>query len=756
MRRSPRSFRLSPVVALALLVLVALGLALYLSVVLDAYPDIATLQNHYAELQAWYVDAPWTVRGAFFGIYVLAASVSLPGIVVLTLAGGAVLGFGWGLLLVSFASSIGATLSFWMARYFFRDWAVARLGVRLKLLHAGMEREGALYLLSLRLIPLVPFIAVNVAMGLTRIRTRTFYVVSQIGMLLGTAVYVHAGTQLAHLRTPADVLSPDVLSALVLLGLLVGGMPIFAPWLLEKIRQRRTLRPWRGQRPTTFDRNVVVIGAGAGGLVSALVAASAQAKVTLVEAKAMGGDCLNVGCVPSKALIQSAKVAHLARTAKPYGIGVGPLEVDWPAVMRRIRAVIASIAPHDSPERYRAMGVDVRHGHAKILNPWTVEISSPGQAPARLTSRSIVIATGAQPVVPDIAGLKDVGFATSDTLWDQLEKFSSVPKRIAILGGGPVGCELAQALARLGAKVTLIENAERVLVREDHEVSTLVEQALTADGVQVLASHTALRCETPNDANGQNKTLWLGKAGAAQNLIHDELALPFDLLVCAVGRRAHLSGLGLEALGVATGQTIHTNDYLQTVVPTIFAAGDVAGPYQFTHTAAHQAWYATVNALFGDFKRFKVNDHAIPRVTFVAPEVARVGLNEQEAIAQGISYEVTRFDVADLDRALCDAADPQTPPLGWVKVLTAPGRGTILGVTIVATHGAEMLAEYVLAMRHGLGLNHVLQTVHSYPTWGEANKYAAGLWRRAHAPQWALQCLRSLHDWRRGSPPQSK
>jgi pyruvate/2-oxoglutarate dehydrogenase complex dihydrolipoamide dehydrogenase (E3) component/uncharacterized membrane protein YdjX (TVP38/TMEM64 family) len=738
--------RVPPVLAFALIAVLALGLALGLTWGLGAYPDIATLQNHYAELQNWYVEAPWTVRGAFFGIYVLAASVSLPGIVVLTLAGGAVLGFGWGMLLVSFASSIGATLSFWMARYLFRDWAVSRLGSRFKMLHAGMEREGALYLLSLRLIPLVPFIAVNLAMGLTRIRTRTFYVVSQIGMLLGTAVYIHAGTQLAHLQSKADILSPDMLGALVLLGLLVGGMPIAAPLLLDKLRQRRALRPWRGQRPKTFDRNVVVIGAGAGGLVSAYIAASAQAQVTLVEAKAMGGDCLNFGCVPSKALIQSAKVAHLARNAAPFGVVADAVSVDWPAVMRRIRAVIASIAPHDSAERYRAMGVDVREGHATILNPWTVEISSPGQTPQRLTTRSIVIATGAQAIVPAIPGLKEVGFATSDTLWEQLEKYSSVPKRIAIVGGGPIGCELAQALARLGAKVTLIECAARVLVREDVEISNLVEAALTADGVEVLTSHSALRSETPNDSNGQEKTLWLVNTGAAQK----EFALPFDLLLCAVGRRARLSGLGLEALGISTEHTVHTNDYLQTVIPNIFAAGDVAGPYQFTHTAAHQAWYATMNALFGDFKRFKVSYHAIPCVTFVAPEVARVGLNEQDALALGVAFEVTRFDVADLDRALCDVADPKTPPSGWVKVLTTPGRGEILGVTIVAAHGAEMLAEYVLAMRHGLGLNHVLQTVHTYPTWGEANKYAAGLWRRAHAPQWALKLSRRLHDWRRG------
>lgn len=738
--------RSSNVLALSIVAVLTLGLALFLPLGLDAYPDINALKNHYAELQDWYFDAPWTVRGVFFGVYVLAASVSLPGIVLLTLAGGAVLGFGWGLLLVSFASSMGATLSFWMARYLFRDWAVLRLGSRFKMLHAGMEREGALYLLSLRLIPLVPFIAVNMAMGLTRIRSGTFYAVSQIGMLLSTAVYVHAGTQLAHLQSTADILSPDMLGALVLLGLMVGGMPIAAPWGLEKLRQRRALHPWHGQRPKMFDRNLVVIGAGAAGLVSAYIAASAQAKVTLIEAEAMGGDCLNYGCVPSKALIQSAKVAHLARSAAPLGVGADAVSVDWPAVMRRIRSVIASIAPHDSAARYQAMGVDVRQGHATILNPWTVAISSPGHAPQQLTTRSIVIATGAQPIVPTILGLQEVGFATSDTLWEQLEQYSSVPKRIVIVGGGPIGCELAQALARLGAKVALVESAARVMLREDLEVSILVKDALAADGVQVLTSHSALRSETPNDSNGQEKTLLLVNTGVAQK----EFALPFDLLLCAVGRRARLNGLGLEALGISTEHTVQTNDYLQTVIPNIFAAGDVAGHYPFTHTAAHQAWYATLNALFGDFKRFKVSYHAVPCVTFVAPEVARVGLNEQDALAQGVAYEVTRFDVADLDRALCDAADPKTPPSGWIKVLTVPGRGKILGVTIVAAHGAEMLAEYVLAMRHGLGLNHVLQTVHTYPTWGEANKYAAGIWRRSHAPQWALTLSRRLHDWRRG------
>ncbi|NBY26668.1 MAG: pyridine nucleotide-disulfide oxidoreductase, partial [Betaproteobacteria bacterium] len=504
------------------------------------------------------------------------------------------------------------------------------------------------------------------------------------------------------------------------------------------LQQRRVYARWRGQRPRRFDRNLIVIGAGAGGLVSAYIAAAVKARVTLVEAKVMGGDCLNYGCVPSKALIKSARVAQQMRDAGRFGLqGVAPV-VDFPAVMQRIQSVIAAIAPHDSVARYTNLGVEVVQGHATLCNPWTVEIKHPDGSSQRLSARSIVIAAGARPVVPPLPGLTEAGYVTSDTLWARFATLAAAPKRLLVLGGGPIGCELAQSFARLGSQVTLVEQAPRLLLREDEEVSALVTAALRADGVQVLTGHTALRCETATGADAPIKTLVVSQQG-------QEAALPFDELLCAVGRAARLDGYGLEALGIPTGRTIETNAYLQTLYPNIYAVGDVAGPYQFTHAAAHQAWYATVNALFGQFRRFKADYRAMPAVTFTEPEVARVGLNEQEARAQGMAYELTRYPLDDLDRAI---AEGETE--GFVKVLTVPGQDRILGVTIVGSHAGELLAEYVLAMQQGLGLNKILGTIHPYPTLAEANKYAAGAWKRAHAPERLLAWVRRYHNWRRG------
>ena len=490
------------------------------------------------------------------------------------------------------------------------------------------------------------------------------------------------------------------------------------------------------KRPVGFSVIAAVIGAGAAGLVTAYIAAAVKAKVTLIEAHKMGGDCLNYGCVPSKALIQSAKLAQQMRQASRYGLQDAAPQFSFKAVMQRIEQVIADIAPHDSVARYTALGVEVLQGHARIINPWTVEISLADGGTQRLSTRSIVIAAGAQAVLPDIPGLTEADYVTSDTLWDTLAQLDELPRRIVVLGGGPIGCELSQSFARLGAQVTQIEMADRLLLREDAEVSQHVREALQADGVRVLTSHQALRCER----QGDEKMLVTMAQGKAQ-----ELAIAFDLLVCAVGREARLQGYGLEDIGVPTHRTVETNAYLQTLYPNIFAAGDVAGPYQFTHTAAHQGWFAAVNALFGDFKSFKVDDRAIPSATFVDPEVARVGLNEQEAAAQGVAYEVTRYGLDELDRALADSEAH-----GFVKVLTVPGKDQILGVTIVGAHAADVLAEYVLAMKHGLGLNKILGTVHIYPTMAEANKYVAGEWKRAHAPQKLLAGLEKFHHWRRG------
>jgi pyruvate/2-oxoglutarate dehydrogenase complex dihydrolipoamide dehydrogenase (E3) component len=487
-------------------------------------------------------------------------------------------------------------------------------------------------------------------------------------------------------------------------------------------------------RPQRFDRNLIVVGAGAGGLVSAYIAAAVKAKVTLIEAHRMGGDCLNYGCVPSKALIKSATLAHQMRHGANYGLNDTTPTFSFKAVMQRIHEVIAAIEPHDSVERYTGLGVEVLQGYAKLLNPWTVEIALNGGGTQTLTARSIVIAAGARPFVPPLPGLDDVGYVTSDTLWDAFAQLDDVPQRLVVLGGGPIGCELAQAFARLGSQVTQVEMAPRIMIREDEEVSALAKAALAADGVAVLTGHKALRCEV---LDGE-KTLVVEHAGA-------EKSIPFDQLICAVGRVARLQGYGLEELGIPTNKTIETNQYLQTIYPNIYAAGDVAGPYQFTHVAAHQAWYAAVNALFGDFRKFKADYSVIPWATFIAPEVARVGLNEQEARDKNIPFEVTRYGIHDLDRAIADSEAH-----GFVKVLTVPGKDKILGVTLVGTHAGDLLAEYVLAMKHGLGLNKILGTIHTYPTLAEANKYAAGEWKRAHAPQKLLAWVEKFHTWRRG------
>ena len=713
-----------------LLGVVALGIVAFFAFDLGRFLSLDQLkqsQAAFAELQA---RSPLLVALAYFAVYVAATALSVPGATIITLAGGAVFGLFWGTVLVSFASSIGATLAFLVSRFVLRDSIQARFGARLAEINKGIEKDGAFYLFTLRLIPVVPFFVINLVMGLTSMKARTFYWVSQLGMFAGTLVYVNAGTQLARLDSLQGILSPALLGSFVLLGL----FPLIARWIVAAVRKRQVYARWKGQRPSRFDRNLIVIGAGAGGLVSAYIAAVVKAKVTLVESHKMGGDCLNYGCVPSKALIKSAKLAHQMRHGENYGLQGTEPAFSFKAVMQRIQDVIRAIEPHDSVERYTGLGVEVLQGYAKLTNPWTVEIALNGGGTQTLTARSIVLATGARPFVPPLPGLEDSGYVTSDTMWERFGDLDELPRRLVVLGGGPIGCELAQAFARLGSKVTQVEMAPRLMLREDDEVSELARQALKADGVDVRTGHKALRCER----DGDEKVLVVEHAGAEQRIAFDEL-------ICAVGRSARLEGYGLEALGIPTHKTVDTNEYLQTIYPNIYAAGDVAGPYQFTHVAAHQAWYAAVNALFGEFRKFKADYRVIPWATFIDPEVARVGLNEQEAKEQGIAVEVTKYGIDDLDRAIADSEAH-----GFVKVLTVPGKDTILGVTIVGTHAGDLLAEYVLAMKHGLGLNKILGTIHTYPTLAEANKYAAGEWKRAHAPGKLLEWVKKFHDWKRG------
>ena len=697
---------------------------------------LLTLDNLKASrdaLQAQVLSAPLATAAAFFAVYVAATALSIPGAVILTLAAGAMFGLGWGLLLVSFASSLGALLAFLVARYLLRDALQARLGKALAPINDGVKKDGTFYLLTLRLVPVFPFWLINLLMGLTPMGAGRFYVVSQIGMLAGTAVYVNAGTQLAAIQSPGDILSPGLLGSFVLLGL----FPLLAKAGVAWLAQRKLYAKWT--KPRAFDRNLVVIGAGAGGLVSAYIAAAVKAKVTLIEGHKMGGDCLNFGCVPSKALIRSAKMARQLKKAHELGVADAAGRVDFTAVMQRVHRVIRDIEPHDSIERYTGLGVEVLQGHARITSPWVVEVTLAEGRTQTLTTKSIIIAAGASPFVPPIPGLKEAGFLTSDTVWG----LAQLPKRLVVLGGGPIGSELAQSFARLGSAVTQVEMAPRIMGREDPEVSELVTASLRADGVNMLTGHQAMRVEVVPGAQGPEKRLIARTSAQAGGV---EVVIPFDELLCAVGRSPRVTGYGLEELGIplTPRKTIETNAYLQTLYPNIYAVGDVAGPFQFTHTAAHQAWYAGVNALFGRFRRFKADYRVIPWATFTDPEVARVGLSESEAKEQGVAHEVTRYGIDDLDRAIADGTAH-----GFVKVLTVPGKDRILGVTIVGEHAADLLAEYVLAMKHGLGLNKILGTIHTYPTLAEANKYAAGEWKRAHAPTKLLQWVKRYHAWER-------
>ena len=691
------------------------------------------LKGSMDQFEQYKTQSPWLVIGGFFVVYILVTALSLPGAAILTLAAGALFGLVQGVLVASFASSIGATLAFLTSRYLLRDTIKQRFPDRLASIDAGVKKEGGFYLFTLRLVPIFPFFLINLLMGLTAIKARTFYWVSQIGMLAGTFVFVNAGTQLAQIEQLSGILSFNLLASFALLGL----FPLIAKGILTILKKRRVYKNYN--KPKKFDRNMIVIGAGAGGLVTSYIAATVKAKVTLIEAGEMGGDCLNYGCVPSKALIKSAKVVEQIRHGERYGLNNTQPDFAFKNIMSRIHKVIADIAPNDSVERYTDLGVEVLKGYAKLIDPWTVEIALNDGGTQTLTARSIVIATGARPFVPDLPGLEETGYVTSDTLWDKFAKLDKAPSKLVVLGGGPIGCELAQAFARLGSAVTQIERGTRLMKKEDVEVSVFAQEALTESGVTILTSQQAIRCETRDG----KKHIIVAPKGSTDD--EQETAIEYDELICAVGRSARLEGYGLDTLGIDTERTISTDEYLETLYPNIYAAGDIVGPYQFTHVASHQAWYAAVNGLFGHLKKFKVDYRVIPWTTFIDPEVARVGLNEQEAIDKGIDFEVTRYDFKDLDRAVTESANH-----GFIKVITPKGKDKILGVTIVAEHAGDLMAEFVLAMKHNLGLNKILGTIHIYPTWAEGNKYAAGEWKRNHAPTKALQLLEKYHTWRRG------
>ena len=708
-----------------LIVVITTLIAAFFIFDLHQYLSLEALKSQQAAIESYRSEHPLLSIGLYVLVYVAVTGLSLPGATILTLAGGAVYGLLWGTVIVSFASTIGATLAFLGARFLFRDTVNSRFGTRLKAVNEGIARDGAFYLFTLRLVPVFPFFMINLTMGLTVLKVWTFYWVSQLGMLVGTIIYVNAGTQLASIDSLSDILSPALLGSFALLGV----FPLLAKKIIETMKKVQVYKQW--DKPKQFDNNLIVIGAGSGGLVTSYIAAAVKAKVTLIEKHKMGGDCLNTGCVPSKALIRSAKHLSQIKRSKEFGIKKASVEFDFAEVMDRVQNVIKTVEPHDSIERYTELGVDIVEGEAKIISPWEVQVKTT-KGVKTLTTRSIVIAVGARPFVPPIPGLDRVEPLTSDNVWNLRE----LPKRLLVLGGGPIGCELTQSFARLGSQVTQVEMLLRIMIREDPEVSAAVMAKFKEEGVDIRIGHTAKEFVIEN-----------GEKIMIAEYEGQPVKIPFDEVLVAIGRAANVNGYGIEELGITLSprKTIETNDFQETNYPNIYACGDVAGPYQFTHTAAHQAWYAAVNALFGQFKRFKTDYSVIPWSTFTDPEVARVGLNEQEAKEQDIAYEVVSYGIDDLDRAIADSEAH-----GFVKVLTRPGKDKILGVTIVGEHAGDLIAEFVLAMKHGIGLNKILGTIHIYPTMAEANKYVAGVWKREHAPQGVLKWLGKYHAWCRG------
>lgn len=687
---------------------------------LHQYFDFSYIKSKQQAITDYFHTHPVKTSLIFFLIYIAVAGLSLPGAGILSILAGAIFGLALGVAIVLLAATIGATIAFWFSRYIFHDFVQDRFGDKLRAINKGIERDGAFYLFTLRLIPIFPFFIINLVMGLTPMRTIVFAVTSFLGMIAGSLIFVNVGTQLANIDSLDGILTPGIIFAFALLAIF--------PWLARKsltiLKAKRVYKSFT--KPKSFDRNLIVIGAGSGGLVSAYIAAAVKAKVTLIEKNKMGGDCLNTGCVPSKALLRSAKFISQVKRAEQYGCKTTEIKFDFKDIMRRVHDVIKKIEPHDSVERYTKLGVECIQGEARLKDPWTVEVNG-----KTLTSKSIVLATGTKPFVPKIPGLDQIDYYTSDSIWD----LDELPKQMIVLGGGPIGCELAQCFARFGAQVTQVEMAPRVMLREDPEISTMVAESLSRDGVQTLTNHLATGVI---QHAGMNTLICKHK--------DEDIKIPFDVILVAVGRKADTQDVWDENLQIELSKNgkLELNELLQTNYPNIYACGDVAGPYEFTHTAAHQAWYASVNALFGAFKKFRVDYSVIPWCTFTEPEVARVGLNEEDARNQDIEYEVTRYDISDLDRAIADEEAH-----GVVKVITPPGKDKILGVTIVGDHAGDLITEYVSAMKHGLGLNKILGTIHIYPTLSEANKYAAGEWKKAHAPEKILHWVKKYHAFKR-------
>ncbi len=687
---------------------------------LGNYLTLEYIKGQQTDFLTFYKNNALLAIGVYSAVYIVSTALSLPGAALLTLLGGALFGLVTGTILVSFASTIGATLAFLVSRLLLRDWVQDKFGSHLKSFNEGIKKDGVFYLFTLRLIPAVPFFVINLVMGLTPMKTLSFFLVSQIGMLAGTIVFVNAGTQLAQIESLSGILSAEIIFSFVLLGI----FPLLARKLVSFFKGRKIMK--RFKKPDSFDYNMVVIGAGSAGLVTSYIGAATKGKVALIEKHKMGGDCLNTGCVPSKALIRSAKFMADANKCQKLGFKSAQIEFDFADVMERVQRVIKTIEPHDSIERYTSMGVECHTGEAKILSPYEVSVNG-----KTLTTRNIVIGTGARPAIPPIEGIENVDYLTSDTIWSIRKQ----PDKLLVLGGGPIGSELTQAFARLGSSVTQVQRNKRLIPKEDPEVSQMLLESFQNEGINVLTAHTPKRFFKRD-----------GKDFLECENNGTSVEVEFDTLLVALGRKANTTGFGLEELGVelTPQKTIRVDPYMKTNIPNIYACGDVAGPYQFTHTAAHQAWYCAVNSMISPFYGFKVDYSTVPWSTFTDPEVARSGLNEQEAREQEIPYEVTTYGIDDLDRAIADEAAH-----GIVKVLTVPGKDKIIGVTIAGLHAGDIIAEYVAAMKNGFGMNAILGTIHIYPTLAESNKFAAGNWKKNNVTEKTLAWGERINRWRR-------
>ena len=686
---------------------------------IGSYLSFSELKARQAELQALVSQRPITSALLYFVVYVLATAVSIPGAAILTLAGGALFGLLKGTILVSFASTIGALLAYLVARYFLHDYVQNKFADRLKIINTKVKQEGAYYLLFLRLVPVFPFFLINLVMALTPIRAWTFYWVSQLGMFPATLIYVNAGTEIAKISSTGDIASPSLLIALALLGLL----PFITKYTMSFISNRRIYK--RFSKPSHFQYNNIVLGGGSAGLVAAYTTRTLQGKVALVERHKMGGDCLNTGCVPSKAILRSAKyIADLKQHAQ-YGLRQLSYDFKFEDISQRVNNIIDTIEPKDSVKRYSELGVDCEQGDATVISPWEVKVNG-----KTLSAKNIIIATGATPAIPNISHIDKVPYYTTDTIWS----LSELPEKLLIIGAGPIGCELGQAFARLGSNVTIVLRRSIILPNEDEDAARELQKSLLKDNITLM---TEFNTDKFVNENG-HYTL----TGVKDNVT---VNISFTHLLVATGRKANLDGLDVLKLDIDERGRVTTNETLQTKYPNVFACGDVTSPMQYTHTASHQAWYAAFNALFHPLKKFKCSLDNIPRAVFTDPEIASLGLTEKQAVSQGVDYQITNFPMDDIDRAITDNVTT-----GFIKVITSRNSDKILGVCIVGAHASELIAEFVLAKTNGLGLNSILKTVHIYPTKSEINRMVAGKWRRSKLTARTMGLLEKYQHWRLG------